>query len=203
MAGEAKAVGLAENTDWGWQQTHRRRYNIFMKESLLLCLGLALLTGCTHPTETWSRYRFPEGQYSIIAPGTMTPSTITYPTIYGDIAFSLNTIEFAGVLFSVGHARLPDEVIDGFSTDDLLAMQMIFIAQEGYTEAGNTETTWQGHPALFSDWDAPNGPDRIMLRSIYADGFLYRLLVAVQMDSLEIERPYFEAFLTSFETYSS
>jgi len=173
-----------------------------MKNAILLCLGLTLLAGCTHPTETWSRYDFPEGKYSIVAPGTMRESTLTYPTIHGEIIFSLNTIEFAGILFSVGHARLPNDVIKGFSKDDLLAMQMIFLAQEGYTEIGSNDTLWQGHQALFSDWDGPNGRDRIILRSILANGTLYRLLVAVQKDSLETERSYFEAFLDSFETRS-
>ncbi|MCD4748539.1 MAG: hypothetical protein K8R59_04120 [Thermoanaerobaculales bacterium] len=170
-----------------------------MKNAVLLCLGLTLLAGCTHPTETWSRYDFSEGRYSIIAPGTMRESTITYPTIHGEIIYSLNNIEFAGVLYSVGHARLPDAVMNGFSKDDLLGMQMIFLAQEGYTQVDAIDTSWQGHPALFSDWDAPNERDRLILRSIYANGFLYRLLVAVEKDSLEIERPYFEAFLDSFE----
>ncbi len=171
-----------------------------MKNIVCVCLGLVLFAGCTHPTETWSRYDFPEGQYSIIAPGTMTPTTVTYPTIHGDIVYNLKNIEFAGVLFSVGHARLPGEVISGFGKDDLLGMQMIFLAQEGYTQIGSTETRWQGHSALYSDWDAPNGQDRIILRNIYVNGFLYRLLVAVQIDSLEVERPYYEAFLDSFES---
>ena len=172
-----------------------------MKRIVIISIGLALLAGCTHPTETWSRYDFPEGQFSIVAPGTMKESTITYPTIHGEIAFKLKNIEFAGVLFSVGHARLPDEVINGFSKDDLLGMQMIFLAQEGYTQVGSTETKWQGYQALFSDWDAPNGRDRIILRSISANGFLYRLLVAVQIESLEVERPYYEAFLDSLELH--
>ena len=132
----------------------------------------------------------------------MKESTITYPTIHGEIIFSLNNIEFAGVLYSVGHAPLSQDVTNGFSKDDLLGMQMIFLAQEGYTQVGSTETSWQGHPALFSDWDAPNGRDRIIFRSIYSNGFLYRLLVAVQKDSLEVERSFYEAFLDSFETQS-
>ena len=132
----------------------------------------------------------------------MTVSTVTYPTMYGEIIFSLNNIEFAGVLYSVGHARLSDEVASGFSEADLLGMQMIFLAQEGYTQVGSRDTTWQGHPALFSDWDASNGRDRIILRNILANGVLYRLLVAVQKDSLEVEGPYFGAFLDSFESVS-
>lgn len=157
------------------------------------------VSGFIDAPESWPTYTSMDGGFSILTPGSLQTSDLKVPTIYGDLNFKVHSIKFVKTVYKVAYSHVPIEVREGFSDNDLLGMEMLFLAQDGYHLGENNSSPWEGHPSVYSEWDSTGRTYRLINRIILANDRLYRVTVIVENNALESERPYFEKFLNSFK----